>query len=236
MSSSLHVEDTPISQIIRERITNENASFNANDNISKFINDGELDLLQSELAKKMEGVLESLVIDTDNDHNTKETAQRVAKMYLRELYAGRYDSKPTITEFPNAKNHDEMYTLGPIDVKATCSHHMVPIYGKAWIGVIPGDKVIGLSKFNRLTNWIMGRPHIQEEAVEILADEIEQAIKPKGLAVVVKATHMCMTIRGVHAHEHSSMVTSVVRGKIKENQSARQEFFNIIQAQGFTHG
>ena len=234
MSKSL--PDLPMSQIIRERIQDSGKPFNANDNISEFIRDGELDILQQELEGKVQGVLESLIIDTESDHNTKETSKRVAKMYLKELYAGRYTPKPKVTEFPNTRNFDEMYTVGPVDVKATCSHHMVPIYGKAWVGVIPGDKVIGLSKFNRITNWIMGRPHIQEEAVEILANEIEQAIKPKGLAIVVKATHMCMTMRGVHAHEHSSMVTTVVRGALKEDQASRQEFFNTIQAQGFSYG
>ncbi|SBV38459.1 GTP cyclohydrolase I type 1 [Phage NCTB] len=227
---------TPISTIIRERIQDAKGSFHANDNISEFIEPGELDLLQLELERKMQGVLETMVIDTENDHNTNETAKRVAKMYLRELYAGRYVPKPRVTEFPNAKDLDEMYTVGPVDVKSTCSHHLVPIYGKAWIGVIPGEKVIGLSKFNRITSWIMGRPHIQEEAVQILANEIEELIKPKGLAIVVKATHMCMTMRGVHAHENSSMVTTVVRGALKDSPSARQEFFNTISAQGFTYG
>lgn len=225
-----------ISEIIRDRIRKADKPFHANDNISEFIKDGEMELLQQEVQEKMQGVLSSLVIDTDNDHNTNETAKRVAKMYLRELYAGRYEPKPTITDFPNAKNYDEVYTLGPIEIKATCSHHMVPIVGKAWIGVVPGEKVIGISKFNRITNWIMGRPHIQEEAVEMLADEIEKLIKPKGIAVVIKATHLCMTIRGVHAHEHSSMVTSVVRGSMRDNPSLKQEFFNIIQAQGFSNG
>jgi GTP cyclohydrolase I len=223
----------PISTQIKNRIKSSGANFNANDNISIFINEGELDLLQSEVAQKMQSVLDSLIIDTENDHNTQDTANRVAKMYIKELYNGRYAPAPKITEFPNAKNHDELCTLGPIDVKATCSHHMVPIIGHCWIGYIPGEKVIGLSKFNRLVTWIMGRPHIQEEAVEILADALEGLIKPKGLAVVIKANHMCMTLRGVHAPNNSSMITSVVRGALKDSSIARQEFFTTISAQGF---
>lgn len=232
----------PISQIIRDRINqfneslseqDSNAAYFANDNISEFIEDGELDQLIDEVAGHYEQVLRSMVIDIDNDHNTQNTARRVAKMFINEIYRGRYHQAPAITEFPNHKNLDSIYTLGPIEVKATCSHHMVPIVGHAWIGIKPTDKVIGISKFHRLTQWVMSRPHIQEESVEILADHLEKLVKPEGLAIVVKATHMCMTMRGVEAPHDSTMVTSVVRGSLRENSSQKQEFFNIIEAQGF---
>lgn len=234
---------TPISEIIRQRIAQYNesvtedkdkAGFFANDNISEFIeNEEELEALVDEVAGHYEQVLRSMVIDIDNDHNTKGTARRVAKMFIKEIYAGRYSKQPRITEFPNHKNLDSIYTLGPIEVKATCSHHMVPIIGQAWIGIKPTDKVIGISKFHRLSKWVMSRPHIQEESVEILADELERIIKPEGLAIVVKATHMCMTMRGVEAPHDSSMVTSVVRGSMRKSESQKQEFFNIIESQGF---
>lgn len=208
-------------------------TLHANSNLSDFIEEGELDLLVDEVAEKYQDVLQSMLIDTENDHNTKGTARRVAKMFIHEVFAGRYVEAPKITSFPNVTNLDEIYTLGPIEVKSACSHHMVPIVGHCWIGIKPTDQVIGISKFHRLVKWVMKRPHIQEEAVQILADEIEKLVKPEGLAIVIKATHMCMTWRGVEAPADSTMVTSVVRGSMRKIPSQKQEFFNIIEAQGF---
>ena len=169
---------------IKNRIKANNGSFHANDNISEYLMAGELESLQKELEKNIQDVLDTLIIDTDNDHNTNETSKRVAKMYLQEIYAGRYLPIPKITEFPNAKHLDELYTLGPITIRSTCSHHLVPITGRAWIGIVPSDRVIGISKFVRLTNWVLARPQIQEEATVQLADIIESLIKPKGMGVV----------------------------------------------------
>jgi GTP cyclohydrolase I len=135
---------------------------------------------------------------------------------------------PKITEFPNAKELDQIYTLGPITIRSCCSHHLVPITGRAWIGVLPSDKVIGISKFVRLTNWIMARPQIQEESTVQLADLIEEIIKPKGLAVVVEATHNCMTWRGVE-ESNTAMTTSVMRGVFLDDACARNEFFGLIK-------
>lgn len=222
----------PISEIIRERIKNDNGSFNANENISKYIKEGELDLLQEELAKNLQAMLNTLIIDTVNDHNTQETANRVAKMYLKEVFSGRYFERPTITDFPNAKELDEIYTIGPIDLRSACSHHFVEIEGSVWIGIMPSDRVIGISKFARLLNWISNRPHIQEEMSIMLADELELLIKPKGLAIVIKAKHHCMTWRGVKEKD-VSMVSSVVRGVFRDNIALKKEFFDIIRGQGF---
>jgi GTP cyclohydrolase I len=177
-------------------------------------------------------ILNALHIDTNNDHNTKETAKRVAKMYCREVFWGRFSPRPKITEFPNAKNLDQIYTLGPIQVRSACSHHFCPIMGKVWVGVIPSQKVIGISKFVRLSDWVMARPHIQEEAIVMLADELESLIKPIGLAVVMKAAHTCMTWRGVKETD-TDMVTSVMRGEFMRNPSSKTEFLNIIASQGF---
>jgi len=221
-----------ISEVIRKRIKHARRGFFANDNISDFIRDDDLEQLQFEVQDKIEELLGALVIDTVNDHNTRETAARVAKMFLHEVYKGRYTPPPKITDFPNAKNLDELYTVGPVTIRSACSHHLVPIMGKAWIGVIPSHRVIGLSKFNRLTEWIMARPQIQEEATVQLADEIERLIQPKALAVVVKASHLCMTWRGVRESE-TSMTTSVMRGAFRDSDAARQEFFSIIKGQGY---
>lgn len=227
------LQNMAISEIIRQRIIDAGKTFNANENISEFIKEGEMDLLQAELESKMLEVLRTMVIDTDNDHNTKETAKRVSKMYLKEVFHGRYDTQPHITDFPNAKHLDEIYTIGPITIRSACSHHMVPILGQCWIGVLPSERVIGISKFVRLLEWIASRPHIQEEMSVMLADELERLINPIGLAVVIKAQHMCMTWRGVKESQ-TSMVNSIMRGTFKDDEGARKEFFDIIAAQGFS--
>ena len=223
---------TPIHKTIKDRLELAKASYFANDNIADFIHEDELSRLQEEVTDKLQELLETLIIDTKNDHNTKETAQRVAKMYLNEVFKGRYYKQPKVTDFPNAKKLDEIYTVGAISVRSACSHHLVPIIGKCWIGVIPSDRVIGLSKFNRITDWVMSRPQIQEEAAIQLADTIEGLIKPKGLAVIVKAKHQCMTWRGVKDNE-TEMVTSVMRGIFRETAEARSELMDIFKGQGY---
>ncbi len=223
-----------ISETIRNRIIHINATtkiddpirFNANDNISAYINDGELELLEKEIAENFQSVLTSLVIDTDNDWNTKRTAERVAKMFVQEIFHGRFVERPRITDFPNV-GYDQMYISGPITVRSTCSHHMMPIVGNCWIGVQPGENVIGLSKFNRIVDWVASRPQIQEEMTEQIADEIEKVTAPKGLAVVIKATHFCMTHRGVREHE-GDMTTSVMRGEFRDAAMLRNEFLMLM--------
>ena len=219
-----------ISEIIRDRIKSQKHRFHANDNISDFINPGELEILQKEVTSRVKDLLKSLVIDIENDHNTQETAERVAKMYINEVFKGRYHEKPKVTSFPNDKNLDEIYTLGPISVRSACSHHFVPILGECWIGIKPGNKVIGISKFVRVADWVFSRPHIQEEAVMILADEIEKLCEPKGLGIIIKAEHYCMKWRGVK-EPNTSMINSVVRGDFRHDPSLKQEFFELIKQQ-----
>lgn len=221
-----------MTNIIKGKIKSANGSYFANDNISQYINDDDLKEIEQNVEKAMIDLLNALVIDTENDHNTMETAKRVAKMYVHEVFKGRYLPAPKVTDFPNAKNLDQIYTIGPITVRSACSHHLVPIVGQAWIGVIPGERVIGISKFNRLVEWVMARPQIQEESTVQLADEIENRIKPKALAVVVKAQHMCMSWRGVRDNG-SSMTTSVMRGFFRDDEKARNEFLSIIKGQGY---
>lgn len=216
-----------ISKIIKQRLIENNVQFFANDNISEYINDGELDLLQEELQSKVQSFLETLIIDTDNDHNTKDTAKRVAKMYLKEICSGRYLKTPEITEFPNVRKLDQIYTVGPISVRSFCSHHFQPISGECWIGVIPGENVIGLSKFSRTVEHILARPSIQEESVMMIADKLEELIKPVGLGVIIDAYHGCMSNRGVK-DPNTKMVTSVMRGCFKLDMNTRQEFLRLI--------
>lgn len=150
-------------------------------------------------------------------------------MFIREIFAGRYIKSPSITSFPNAQDYDQLYIVGPIDVRSTCAHHFQQISGKAWVGVFPGTNVIGLSKFNRIVDHIASRPQIQEEMTVQIADEIERITEAKGIAVVVKAEHSCMTHRGVKAHE-SDMVTSVMRGELRTEIKLREEFFSLLSS------
>jgi GTP cyclohydrolase I len=222
----------PISQVIRERLIATGTPFYANDSIAEFISDAEREELKREIEAKLQSLFESLIIDTTNDHNTQETPHRVAKMYVDEVFKGRYHPMPKVTDFPNAKELDEIYTLGPISVRSACSHHLVPIVGQAWVGILPSDRVIGISKFNRIVDWVLSRPHIQEEAAVMVADIIENLIQPKGLAFVIKAQHMCMTWRGVKEPD-TKMVNSIVRGLFRTDPHMKKEFFDMIRGQGF---
>ena len=222
-------EGVPVSVKIRERIQAAGQRFHANDNIAEFLQPGELDALLAEVEQKMQGVLDSLVIDTQNDHNTQDTARRVAKMYMKEVFAGRYQPAPQLTEFPNAERLNELMVVGPITVRSACSHHLVPIIGKVWIGILPNENsnVIGLSKYARLAEWVMTRPQIQEEAVIQLADRIQATTRPDGLALVMEASHYCMAWRGVKDLE-SRMLNSVMRGAFLTDSTLRREFLALI--------
>lgn len=229
MTSDPHDEGLPVSIQIRERLKASRQRFHANDNIADFIEPGELEKILDEVEDKMKGVLSSLVIDTDNDHNTTDTARRVAKMYVQEVFKGRFVKPPVITEFPNVEHLNELMIVGPITVRSACSHHFCPVIGKIWIGVLPNKNtnVIGLSKYARLAEWVMGRPQIQEEAVVQLADLIQVKTQPDGLAIVMEATHFCMAWRGVKDMD-SRMINSVMRGAFLKDPDLRREFLSLI--------
>ncbi|MFT3804882.1 MAG: GTP cyclohydrolase I [Burkholderiaceae bacterium] len=217
-----------MSEVIRERITASGQRFHANDNIAAFIeNDDERAALQREVEDAVQTLLRALVIDTESDHNTDGTARRVAKMYMREVFAGRYEPMPPITSFPNVEGINELIVIGPITVRSACSHHLCPIMGRVWIGVMPrpDSRLIGLSKYARLTDWIMSRPQIQEEAVKTLADTLESQLNPAGIAVVMRADHYCMHWRGVK--DQASMVSSVMRGVFLRSDALRKEFLSL---------
>ncbi len=226
-------QGTPVSVKIRERLLAARMRFHANDNIADFIEPGELEALLDEVEDKMKGVLDSLVIDTESDHNTGNTARRVAKMYVSEVFRGRYVHGPSITDFPNAERLNELMIVGPITIRSACSHHFCPIIGKLWIGVMPNEhtNVIGLSKYARLAEWVMGRPQIQEEAVVQLADLIQDKTQPDGLALVVEAEHFCMQWRGVKEMD-SKMINSVMRGVFLKNSALRREFLSLLPRKG----
>ena len=222
-------DGVPLSTIIRRRIQAKKARFHANDNIAQFIQPGDLEGLVDEVAVKMQGVLESLVIDTDSDHNTRNTSQRVAKMFVNEVFNGRYVEQPTLTKFPNVSHLNELMIIGPITVRSACSHHLCPIMGRVWIGVLPSKEsaLIGLSKYSRITEWVMCRPQIQEEAVVHLADMLEKKIRPIGVAIVMDADHFCMQWRGVKDLD-SKMVNSVMRGAFLKDANLRREFLALM--------
>jgi GTP cyclohydrolase I len=225
--------DAPMSQRIRARLKRNGLQFHANDNIAAVLQPGDLEALQAEVEAKMRAVLEALVIDVENDHNTQDSARRVAKMYLQEVFKGRYVAAPSVTEFPNASSLNELMIVGPITVRSACSHHFCPIMGKIWVGIMPNQhsNLIGLSKYARLAEWIMARPQIQEEAISQMADLLMKMVKPDGLAIVMEADHFCMHWRGVKDTD-AKMINSVMRGSFLKNSTLRREFLALIAPKG----
>lgn len=219
----------PVSARVRARLQRAKQRYHANDNIAAYINPSEIDALHEEVASKFQAVLESLVIDTLSDHNTRDTARRVAKMYLTEVFRGRYEAAPPVTEFPNAERLNELMIVGPITVRSACSHHFCPIIGRLWIGLIPNEhsNLIGLSKYSRLANWIMSRPQIQEEAITQIAELLMNKVSPDGLAVVMEADHFCMHWRGVKDAD-TKMINSVMRGSFLKDPTLRREFLSLL--------
>jgi len=220
---------TPVADRIRQRLSAAGRRFNANDSIAEFIEPGELDALQGEVQAKLQDVLNALVIDTASDHNTQDTARRVAKMFIHEVFRGRYAPMPTVTEFPNIARLNELMIVGPVLVRSACSHHLCPIIGRLWVGVMPNEHsaLIGLSKYARLVEWVMARPQIQEEAIVQLADLLQEKMRPDGLAVIMRADHYCMQWRGVKDMD-SKMTNSVMRGSFLKNPDLRREFLALL--------
>ncbi len=219
----------PTSARVRARLIAAGSRWHANDNIAAHLKAGELDELQAEVQAHMQQVLQALVIDTESDHNTQETAKRVAKMFVREVFRGRYEPMPEVTEFPNVSRLNELMIVGPITVRSACSHHLCPILGRVWIGVLPNEhsNLIGLSKYTRVCDWVMSRPQIQEEAVVMLADALQERVKPDGLAVVMEADHFCMHWRGVKDND-TAMTNSVMRDAFLRDPTLRREFLSLL--------
>jgi GTP cyclohydrolase I len=221
---------TAISDKIKLRLKEAKAEFKASDNISDFIKEEELSQLVDEVKGKFQGVLESLVIDTENDPNSMDTAKRLAKMYVYELMSGRYDKKPKVTSFPNeGEGRFEGMLVVRAELRSMCSHHHQPVKGVCYIGIIPTGRVIGLSKYVRLAQWCARRGQLQEELVNQIAKVIMKETDTENVAVYIEATHGCMDNRGVMAHS-SLTQTSAVHG-LFHNSSVKQEFFDNIKMQ-----
>lgn len=220
-----------ISKIIKQRIEESGARYWASDNIAEFINDDERKLLIDELTEKFEGVLDSLIIDRQDDPNSTGTGRRLAKMYINEIMSGRYDARPNATAFPNVG--DSAYTgmlVVRSELRSMCSHHHQPVNGVAYIGIIPGKKVIGLSKYTRIAQWCARRGTLQEELCNDIAREIIRATDSDDVAVYIQATHGCCENRGIMAHS-SLTQTTVLKGAFIADPSAKKEFFDNVNLQ-----
>ena len=183
-------------------------------------------LLVAAAAKKLEELFDILRIDHANDHNTRDTPQRVAKMMVHETLRGRYMAPPDITDFENAEGVDNLIVTGPIDLRSTCAHHMMPIYGEAFVGIVPArdGKIIGLSKYDRIVDYFASRLQIQEELVKQIGNFIVEKTAPRGLAVRISAVHMCKTHRGVRASHHSRMINTAYFGTLAEAPDLKAQF------------
>lgn len=230
--SSVKGQQEALSRVhqLRTKLVEQGTPFFANDNISHVVSEQDQEAVIALVTTRMQGVLDALLIDTDNDHNTADTAKRWAKMAVYELFQGRFNPSPEVTTFPNVKKVDQMYVVGPIELRSVCAHHLVPITGKAWVGMLPSAEgnLIGLSKFHRVLRHFAERPQIQEEMVVQSVDALEKLTKPNGIALVVEAHHMCCGHRGVK-DSSSLMTSSEMRGLFKSDNNVRAEFLSLIR-------
>jgi len=227
----LEEQTQPISKVIRDRIKQAGDRYWAGDNISAHIHDYEKDALIDEITNKFEGVLDSLVIDRHNDPNSKGTARRLAKMYINEIMVGRYEPNPNATAFPNdsADRYEGMLVVRS-ELRSMCSHHHQPVTGVAYIGIIAGQKLIGLSKYTRIAQWCARRGTLQEELCNDIAREIQKATDAEHLGVYIQATHGCCENRGIMAHS-SLTQTTVLKGAFKDDPATKKEFMDNIKLQ-----
>jgi len=221
----------PVSEIIRTNLKQDNKRFWAGDNISDYLTDESKALLVDELTAKFEGVLDSLLIDRENDPNSKGTARRLAKMYFNEIMAGRYEPAPDATAFPNdsADRYEGMLVVRS-ELRSMCSHHHQPVAGVAYIGIIAANKLIGLSKYTRIAQWCARRGTLQEELANDITREIAKATGSDNVAVYIQATHGCCENRGIMAHS-SLTQTTVLTGAFKTDPNTKKEFFDNIKLQ-----
>jgi GTP cyclohydrolase I len=221
----------PLSQVIRDRLKQDNKRFWAGDNISEYVSDVEKDALITEATAAFEQVLDALLIDRENDPNSKGTARRLAKMYYNEIMAGRYEQAPDATAFPNdsADRYEGMLVVRS-ELRSMCSHHHQPVSGVAYIGIIAAQKLIGLSKYTRIAQWCARRGTLQEELCNDIAREISRATDSENVAVYIQATHGCCENRGIMAHS-SLTQTTVLKGAFKTDASVKKEFFDNIKLQ-----
>jgi len=224
-------KESTLSAVIRAKMKRDGKRYWAGDNISDYIAPSDKEHLINEATQAFEQVLDTLLIDRETDPNSMGTARRLAKMYIEELMAGRYEESPSATSFPNdsTEAYDGMLVVRS-ELKSMCSHHHQPVTGVAYIGIIAGSKLIGLSKYTRIAQWCARRGTLQEELCMDIAREIERATGSKDVAVYIQATHGCCENRGIMAHS-SLTQTTVLKGAFKDDASAKKEFFDNIKLQ-----
>ena len=216
---------------IRFKMKREGKRFWAGDNISDYLYEGDIEKLIDEATPAFEQVLDKLLIDRENDPNSKGTARRLAKMYFNEIMAGRYEQAPDATAFPNdSEDRYEGMLVVRSELRSMCSHHHQPVTGVAYIGIIAAEKLIGLSKYTRIAQWCARRGTLQEELCNDIAREIEKATGAKDLGVYIQAVHGCCENRGIMAHS-SLTQTTVLKGAFKDDTSTKKEFFDNIKLQ-----
>ena len=220
-----------LAQVIREQMKSQNKRFWAGDNISEFVTEENKQQLIDEATVAFESVLDTLLIDRENDPNSKGTARRLAKMYYNEIMAGRYEHAPDATAFPNdSQDRYEGMLVVRSELRSMCSHHHQPVSGVAYIGIIAAQKLIGLSKYTRIAQWCARRGTLQEELCNDIAREISRATDSENVAVYIQATHGCCENRGIMAHS-SLTQTTVLRGAFNTDQGTKKEFFDNIKLQ-----
>ncbi len=225
------MQEKHLSQVIRQRLEAGKIRYWAGDNISAYISQEEKAQLVDELTLKFEDVLQSLIIDTVTDPNSRGTAHRLAKMYVYEIMAGRYDTAPDATAFPNdsADRYEGMLVVRS-ELRSMCSHHHQPVVGVAYIGIIAANKLIGLSKYTRIAQWCARRGTLQEELCNDIAREIMRATDSENVGVYIQATHGCCENRGIMAHS-SLTQTTVLKGSFQTDPHTKKEFFDNIKLQ-----
>jgi len=216
---------------IRFKMKREGKRFWAGDNISEYVSDADKEQLINDAAEAFETVLDRLLIDRENDPNSKGTARRLAKMYFNEIMAGRYESAPDATAFPNdSTDRYEGMLVVRSELRSMCSHHHQPVSGVAYIGIIAANKLIGLSKYTRIAQWCARRGTLQEELCNDIAREIMKSTGSENIGVYIQATHGCCENRGIMAHS-SLTQTTVLKGAFKDDQGTKKEFFDNIKMQ-----
>ena len=222
---------TPISETIRNNLKQAGKRYWAGDNISEYVTEEAKAKLVDELTEKFEGVLDSLVIDRHEDPNSQGTARRLAKMYIYEIMAGRYEPAPDATAFPNnSEDRYEGMLVVRSELRSMCSHHHQPVSGVAYIGIIAAQKLIGLSKYTRIAQWCARRGTLQEELANDIAREIQKATGSQNVAVYIQATHGCCENRGIMAHS-SLTQTTVLKGAFNTDNGTKKEFMDNIKLQ-----
>ena len=227
----LKYEDANITDLIKERLEDAGIRYWANDNISAVLEEGDKEKLIEEAIPAFENVLQKLLIDTKTDPNSQDTARRMAKMYINEIMSGRYDPMPNPSAFPNyIENGYEGMLVVRSELTSLCSHHHQTVKGVAYIGIIAGPKLLGLSKYTRIAQWCAMRGTLQEELNVMIANEIQKVTGSENIGVYIQATHGCCENRGIKAHSSLSQ-TTVLRGIFKNDPGTKKEFFDNIQLQ-----